>query len=136
MVYALMIAYLWWQGPSPVSRISRDNRTRLEAEQAYRAGRYDRALTLYADLSRTTATSDPAVRLNLGHAYFQLNQYAKAARQYTTLLQSDRPDLRTVAATQLGVIACLSRDSATALGFFQQALLEDYTNEPARYNYE
>ena len=109
---------------------------RQEAQAAYQTGNYARALTLYAYLSRTTTTIDPAVRLNLGHTYFQLKQYPKAKMQYETLLLSDRPDLRTVAATQLGVMACLERDSATALTLFQQALLENADNEPARYNFE
>lgn len=109
---------------------------RQEAQAAYQTGHFTRALTLYAYLSRTTTTIDPAVRLNLGHTYFQLKQYTKAKLQYETLLQSDRPDLRTVAATQLGVMACLERDSAAALTLFQQALLENADNEPARYNFE
>lgn len=104
---------------------------------AYRAGQFDRALTLYAYLSQTSSTTiDPAVRLNMGHTYFRLGRYARAKLQYETLLRSDRSDLRTVAATQLGVMACFGRDSVRALALFRQALLENADNEPARYNYE
>lgn len=135
MVYAFLIAWLWW--PEPLTnQISRNNRARQEAERAYRAGQFDRALTLYAYLSRTTTTIDPAVRLNLGHTYFRLRQYASAKPQYEILLRSDRPDLRTVAATQLGIMACFDRDSVRALTLFRQALLENADNEPARYNFE
>ena len=135
MLYVFLVAWLWWMEPL-TNQISRSNRARREAEQAYRAGRFDRALTLYARLSRTTTAIDPAVRLNLGHTYFQLGQYARAKPQYETLLRSNRPDLRTVAATQLGIMACFDRDSATALTLFRQALLENPDNEPARYNFE
>lgn len=135
MVYAFLIAWLWWTEPL-TNQISRNNRARQEAEIAYRAGRFDRALTLYANLSRTTTTIDPAVRLNLGHTYFRLGQYANARTQYEILLRSDRRDLRTVAATQLGVMACFDRDTAKALTLFRQALLENADNEPARYNFE
>ena len=135
MVYLFLIARLWWM-EIPANHISQNNQARQEAEVAYRSGRFDRALTLYAHLSRTTTTIDLAVRLNLGHTYFQLRQYTNAKSQYETLLQSDRSDLRTVSATQLGVIACFDGDSATALTLFRQALLEDATNEPARYNFE
>lgn len=134
MIYLLFITWLGWTD-SFTDQISRNNRARQEAEVAYRAGRFDRALTLYAYLSQTTTTIDPAVRLNLGHTYFRLRQYDKAKPQYETLLR-DRSDLRTVAATQLGVMACFDRDSATALRLFRQALLEDADNEPARYNFE
>jgi tetratricopeptide (TPR) repeat protein len=72
----------------------------------------------------------------MGHTYFQLKQYQKARPQYEALLRSGKTELRSVAATQLGVIACIQEDSAMALILFQQALLEDANNEPARYNFE
>ncbi len=136
MIYLLISAWLRWNELLPVSPISRNNQIRQEAQTAYQAGLYTQALSLYAQLSRNTTTIDPAVRLNLGHTYFQLKQYMQAKPQYETLLQSDRPDLRTVAATQLGVITCLEGDSATALTLFRQALLENADNESARYNFE
>ena len=136
MIYLLITAWVWWAELLPVSPVSRTNQMRQEAQTAYQAGRYTHALRLYTTLSRTTTTLDPAVRLNLGHTYFQLTQYTKAKPQYETLLQSDRPDLRTIAATQLGVIACLEGDSTTALSLFEKALLENADNEPARYNFE
>lgn len=136
MIYVFIVAWLWWPESLSFNQISRNNQARQEAQAAYQSGHYNQALTLYTYLSRTTITIDPAVRLNLGHTYFQLKQYKKAKPQYETLLQSDRPDLRTAAATQLGVMACLEGDSATALTLFQQALLEYADNEPARYNFE
>ncbi|QDK79549.1 hypothetical protein EXU85_13415 [Spirosoma sp. KCTC 42546] len=136
MIYILIAAWLWLTDMLPVNHISQNNQARQEAQTAYQAGQYQRALTLYAYLSTRTTTIDPAVRLNLGHTYFKLKQYARAKPQYETLLQSDRPDLRTAAATQLGVMACLEGDSATALTLFQQALLENADNESARYNFE
>ena len=136
MIYLLITIWLWWHSVLPINQISVNNQARRDAEAAYNAGQYTRALSLYTYLSRTTTTIDPAVRLNLGHTYFQLNRFSKARPQYETLLRSDRPDLRTVAATQLGVIACMERDSAAALSLFRQALLEDSENEPARYNFE
>ena len=133
----VIAAWLWWNNLLTLqARFHGIIRLRQEAQAAYQAGQYGRALTLYAYLSRTTTTIDPAVRLNLGHTYFNLKQYAKARPQYETLLQSDRSDLRTAAATQLGVMACLKRDSARALSLFEQALLENADNEPARYNFE
>ena len=136
MFYLLITAWLWWDTLFSLNQISQNNQARQEAQAAYQAGNYTRALYLYAYLSRTTTTIDLGVRLNLGHTYFQLKQYNKAKPQYETLLQSDRPDLRAAAATQLGVMACLEGDSAVALSLFQRALLENPDNEPARYNFE
>ncbi|QHV99636.1 tetratricopeptide repeat protein [Spirosoma endbachense] len=136
MIYLFIAAWLWWDTPHSLNQISRNNEARQEAEAAYKAGDYTRAMHLYASLSRITTTIDPGVRLNLGHTYFHLKRYGKARSQYEALLHSDRTDLRTVAATQLGVMACLQKDSAIALTFFERALLEDPDNEPARYDFE
>ncbi|GAB3888557.1 tetratricopeptide repeat protein [Spirosoma agri] len=136
MIYLFIAAWLWWDVPQSLNQISRNNEVRKESEAAYNAGDYTRAMHLYANLSRITTSIDPGVRLNLGHTYFHLKRYGKARSQYEALLHSDRPDLRTVAATQLGVIACLQQDSTSALIFFEQALLEDPNNEPARYDFE
>lgn len=136
MRYLFVALWLWWHQFNTLNQISLNNQARQEAQAAYESGQYQRALQLYAALSRNTTTIDPAVRLNLGHTYFQLKRYGKARPQYETLLQSDRPDLRTVAATQLGVITCLEHDTTTALALFEQALLENPENEPARYNFE
>lgn len=136
MIYLLITAWLWWNNLFSLNPISRNNQARQEAQAAYQSGNYRRALALYVYLSRTTTTIDPAVRLNLGHTYFQLKQYGQAKPQYETLLQSDRADLRTAAATQLGVLSCLEGDSTTALSLFKRALLENPENEPARYNFE
>ena len=136
MIYLFIAAWLWWPEPPSPNAISRHNQARQQAEAAYQAGQYHWALGLYIYLSRTTTPPDPAVQLNLGHTYFQLKRYQPAKFQYAALLQSDRPDLRTAAATQLGVIACFEGDSAAALTLFRQALLEDADNEPARYDFE
>ncbi len=141
MIAWQLMTWLWWMGgfpsqPLPISQVSQLNQARQDAGFAYGAGQYQRALSLYNYISEVSNDPDPMVQLNLGHTYFQLRQYNKAAQQYTSLQQEDLPRLRTVAATQLGVIACIRRDSSTALNLFKQALLIDFTNEPARRNFE
>lgn len=136
MIYLLLTAWFWWNEWFSLNQISRNNQARQEAQQAYQAGHYHQALALYTYLGQTTTTIDLGVRLNLGHTYFQLKQYKRAKAQYETLLQTERVDLRTVAATQLGVIACLEGDSTRALVLFEQALLENADNAAARYNFE
>lgn len=141
MLILFVIHWLWGAAWLPgqslsVNQISQTNQARQDADFAYRAGQYQRALTLYTYLSEMSNAPDPMINLNLGHTYFQLRQYGKAAQQYSKLQQADLPKLRTVATTQLGVISCIRQDSSTALSLFKQALLIDYTNEPARYNFE
>ncbi|QJD79366.1 tetratricopeptide repeat protein [Spirosoma rhododendri] len=136
MLYVMLLGWLWWNDLPVLTQISRNNQARREAERAYQSAHYARAVQLYTQLSNIDAQDDPAIRLNLGHAYFKLGQYQRAKTQYEPLLHTDAPALRTVAATQLGVIACARRDSAGALTLFEQALLEDPANEAARYDYE
>jgi len=141
MIVWQLMAWLWWAGwlpsqPLPISQVSQTNQARQDAGFAYKAGQYQRALSLYTYLDEVSNAPDYIVQLNLGHTYFQLRQYSKAAQKYTRLQQADLPELRSVAATQLGVIACIRRDSSAALSLFRQALLIDFTNEPARRNFE
>ncbi|GAA4402205.1 hypothetical protein GCM10023187_17150 [Nibrella viscosa] len=134
MTHLLIFIFLsLWQHRS-IDQISRHNLARKEAEAAYTAGTYKVAAERYAYLNRSPA--DGAVRLNAGHAYFRLNQLDLAREQYEALLRQDDPELASMAAVQLGVIACYQRDSATALTFFRQALLQNANSEPARYNFE
>ncbi|GAB3995280.1 hypothetical protein GCM10028807_35020 [Spirosoma daeguense] len=136
MFYFLVAAWLLWSEKLPVNQISQNNQARQQAQKAYQAGDFKQALRLYTYLSQVAKTPEPSVQLNLGHTYFQLKQYQKAKPQYESLLYSGSPELRTAAAHQLGVLACLSGDSATALALFQESLLENPENEPARYNFE
>ncbi|GAB3710815.1 hypothetical protein GCM10027592_47850 [Spirosoma flavus] len=136
MLYLLIAAWFLLPELLPANQISQNNKARQEAQKAYQTGNFKRALGLYTKLNRTSSLADPAVRLNLGHTYFQLKQYQKARSEYESLLRSASPELRTSAAHQLGVLACLEGDSTTALVLFQEALLENPGNEPARYNFE
>ncbi len=136
MLYLMLSVWLWWNDLPILTQISRNNQARREAERAYQSAHYARAVQLYTQLVHVDAQADPAVRLNLGHAYFKLGQYERASTQYESLLHTETPFLRATAATQLGVIACARRDSAGALRLFEQALLEEPANEAARYDYE
>ena len=78
MIYLVVAAWLWLNNLLAQNQVSQNNQARQDAQAAYQAGRYQRALDLYAYLSQRTTTIDPAVRLNLGHTYFNLKQYAKA----------------------------------------------------------
>lgn len=131
-----LILLVWFWNNRSLDQISRNNVARKDAEVAYLAADYKQAVDRYTYLTHTLTVPDPAIQLNLGHAYFRLGAYEQARKQYAALLQLDKPDLSAIAAIQLGVIACVQRDSATALGLFRQALLIDPNSEAARYDFE
>ena len=123
-----------WFDLSPFGDISRRNQARRQAENAYQRTDYAMAARLYANLLETT--SDPEARLNFAHTLFHQRKYVAARRQYTALMRAKQTAVATAATVQMGVLACVGRDSATALAYFRQALLQDPDNQIARFNYE
>lgn len=123
-------------GDSSLGLVSRRNRARKQAALAYQAGRYDEALRLYRYVVDTSPTPSLAERVNLGQVYFQLRQYKLAKREFEQPGTDATPQLTATAATQLGLLACLDKDTTTALTQFQKALLNNPDNYAARQNYE
>jgi tetratricopeptide (TPR) repeat protein len=132
--------YLWlwvlvsWLDLGLFGDISRRNQTRRQVEIAYQKADYKTAAQLYATILETTP--DPAARLNFAHTLFHQQKYVAARRQYGPLMRAKVVDVATVATMQMGVLACLGRDSATALMYFRQAILQNPDNQVARFNYE
>ncbi|WP_375446626.1 hypothetical protein [uncultured Fibrella sp.] len=139
LVSLLIIAAPWFEtslAETKLGLISQRNRVRRQALAAYQAGRYQEALTHYRYLVQSSSTPTPGERVNLGHVYFRLGQYASAKRQYEQTDSTATPDLQAVAATQLGLLACFNKDTTTALSQFRNALLNNPDNKAARQNFE
>ncbi|CCH01374.1 tetratricopeptide repeat protein [Fibrella aestuarina BUZ 2] len=121
---------------SSLGLVSRRNRARKQAAVAYRSGRYAEALALYRYVEETTPTPTLAERINVAQSLFQLRQYKAAQRELQQPGADPTPELTATAATQLGVLACLAKDTTSALTHFQKALLSNPNNMAARQNYE
>ncbi|RYF62019.1 MAG: hypothetical protein EOO39_31075 [Cytophagaceae bacterium] len=135
----LIIAATWFEttlAETKLGLISRRNQVRRQATEAYRAKRYQEALTHYRYLVRSSSSPSLGERINLGHVYFQLGQYASAKRQYEQTGTGTTPQLVAVADTQLGLLACINKDTTTALSQFRSALLNNPDNRVARQNFE
>ena len=135
----LIIVVTWFDsmvGVPKLGLISRRNQVRRQAALAYQAGRFQEALTHYRYLVQSNPSPLMGEHVNLGHVYFRLNQYAFAKRQYELGGAEATPTLLAVAAAQLGLLACMSNDTVSALGHFRDALLNDPNNEVARQNFE
>ncbi|KAB7728115.1 hypothetical protein F5984_20415 [Rudanella paleaurantiibacter] len=134
LILSFLLAAIWPFGS--FDSISQNNRARKEADNAFRAGDYKRAVQYYAFLIKQPAQTEAAIWLNLGHAYFALGQYGQANAAYQRFEPTETGPLLAVAYVQRSVIACAARDTSRALQLLQQALLIDPQNEPARYNFE
>ncbi|MFD1143410.1 hypothetical protein ACFQ4C_19950 [Larkinella insperata] len=136
MTYLILSVLLWLYDNRSFDKISRDNIARMEGLKAYQAGDYKRAVEQYNTLVNSTLFVEPSARLNLAHSYFQLRQYAQAQQQYRLVAQVNQLGLAASAEVQLGVIAVLQGDSATALSLFRKALTTVPALEAAQFNYE
>nr|WP_293835345.1 hypothetical protein [uncultured Arsenicibacter sp.] len=136
MRFFVLIAGVWlwnWQG---FDQISVRNLALKQAEEAYAAKNYARAAEHYGFLVKTEQKINPDIHLNFGHALFHTRQYPLARQEYMKVLRYSDQDVAATATNQLGVIACLERDSAVALSFFREAMLNNPADKSARYNYE
>ena len=135
----LLIAATWFNtmlGETSLGLVSRRNQVRRQAAAAYQSGRYQEALSHYRFLLKSSPEPSLGEQVNLGHVYFKLGQYAAAKRQYEQGGTGATPQLMAVAATQLGLLACLSKDTTMALLHLRNALLNDPDNRAARQNFE
>lgn len=121
---------------SKLGLISRRNQARKQAEIAYTNGEFQRALAQFKTVLDTGDPVSPVEHLAVAHIYFQLHQFAPATYHYNLVNGLVAPPVFSIAAAQLGVLACYRRDTATALLQFQRALLSDPENSAARANYE
>ncbi len=133
-VYLWLVMLLAWLDLGGFGDISRRNQARRQAENAYQQADYGTAAQLYAAL--LNRSPDPVARLNFAHTLFHQHRYVAARRQYGPLVRAKQASVATAATVQMGVLACIGHDSAMALTYFRQALLQDTDNQTARFNYE
>ncbi|MFP4095481.1 MAG: tetratricopeptide repeat protein [Cyclobacteriaceae bacterium] len=119
-----------------IDNIATVNRLKKEAEQAYKNGDYATAVTHYRTLVDSLNVQDDNVKLNLAHSLIQAGDTISARRNYSTLVRSSQPEVKSVAYQQLGIIASEQQEYEESLASFKEALKANPANEEARYNYE
>ena len=106
------------------------------AEEAYKNGEYDAAISSFRLLTDSLGISEDPILLNLANAYYQQKDTTNAAHYYSRLLGSNDEKLRSLAYQQMGVINKQKNKLNEAISDFKAALKSDPLNEDARYNYE
>jgi len=113
------------------------NELKKKAQEAYEDQDYVTAAYNYQVLIDSLGVTDPAIKLNLAHCYFNLDNETDAINYYRNLCAEDVEEpLRSVAYQQLGVINASKNELKVALEDFKAALRANPANEDARYNYE
>jgi Ca-activated chloride channel family protein len=117
-------------------KIGKVNSAKTEARKAYVSGDYKKAVEKYRYLTDSLDVMDDEVMLNLANAYYQTNDTTNASSVYQTLTGSVKPQIRSKAQQQLGVLNHKQGKFEEALNNFKQAIKADGNNIDAKYNYE
>ena len=103
--------------------------------RAYEAGAYDRALEGFVD-RQVERPDDPALKLNIGSARYQMNDYEEAVSQYSQAALAGDQLLRSEALYNLGNTAYRQGKLGEAIDFYMGALDLNPDDEDAKFNLE
>lgn len=117
-------------------RISKANKAKEQASEAFAKKNYDLAISRYKYLLDTLKTKDERAQLNLAHCYMRKADYTNAQNYYTSATKLADRQLRSIAFQQLGILASEKENKEDAIANFKNALRNNPANEQARFNYE
>ena len=116
-------------------QIAKINSLKKEAAKEFSAGNYESAIKTY-QLLDSMGVDDPALKLNLAHAYYNLKDTTGAISNYQSVLTASDKKLRSIAYQQLGVMKKETKKYEESLQDLKSSLKADPTNEGARFDYE
>lgn len=119
-----------------ITKIAKVNRAKQLAEEAYKKGEFENAISSFRLLTDSLGITEDAIFLNLANSYFNQSDTTNAAQYYSKVLTSENLQLRSLAYQQMGVINKQKNELDKALSDFKSSLKSDPTNEDSRYNYE
>lgn len=105
-----------------------DFRTLDQAKEAYAAGNYAEAAMLY----ETVENKNDDLRFNLGDAYYKVQKYDEALKQYE---QVRKPELRAKALHNMGNAYAKTQKIDEAIASYEEALKQS-DDEDTKYNLE
>ncbi|MEM9897053.1 MAG: hypothetical protein AAF789_11855 [Bacteroidota bacterium] len=133
MKYLIGILLVILTDPSEISTI---NKLKKKAEQEFLASNYEAAKGTYHILLDSMNVDDPAVKLNLAHAYYHLKDTSGAKTYYNGLTGATDKKLSSIALQQLGVMSKEEGKLEKSLEQLKSAIKADPLNSGARYDYE
>jgi hypothetical protein len=129
----ILLASLFANDPLRISKI---NKAKSQAKEAFNSGDYKTAIEKYRLLIDSLGVKEEALTLNLANAYYLANDTASAFPMYQQLTESIDKTITSKANQQLGVMTNKRGKPEEALNYFKQAVKSDPFNEDARYDYE
>ena len=122
--------------PSSWTRVTRLNNAIKTAEKSYAEVNYAQSVTDHLVLINDFQVSADELNFDLGLSHQYSDKVDEALTWYDQASQSPTKMLASFAFNQAGVIQGNKKEYEVALSKFQSALIQDPTNEQARYNYE
>lgn len=122
--------------PSSWTRITKLNNAIKTAEKSYAEANYEQAVIDHLVLVNEFEHKSPQLSYDLGLSHHYSEKLDEAQTWYDQATQSPDKTLVSFAFNQNGVIIGNKKEYEAALSKFKSALIQDPTNEQARYNYE
>lgn len=122
--------------PQFYTNIEQKNRYIDEFNHKMEARDFKGAIAVFERLEEVHRVIDIHLRLDAAHAYFALGDTSAARINYEFSRDLSDPGQSSVSRNQLGILALMRKDTATALNFFRSAIERDNRLKEARFNYE
>src|SRR5688572_15710600 len=135
MKFTALIILLLFASVDPAT-VKKINSAKSAAEDAFKGGDYPTAIRHYRYLVDSLGVMEDEVILNLANAMYLAKDTANAFSNYQAVTDSNKPDIRSKAYQQLGIMANQQGRAEEALNLFKQAIKAEPANDAARYNYE
>lgn len=119
-----------------IGDIASINQLKREAETAFQNKFWNVAISKYKLLTDRYGVKEPAVLLNLAHAYFEAQEMSMALMNYEQAAKIGDKAIQTVAYQQAALIKAQSGQLEDALKYLRSSLRSSPNNQAARYNYE
>jgi len=119
-----------------IGDIATINQLKREAKTAFQNKYWNVAINKYRLLIEQYQVKEPAVLLNLAHAYFEAKEMSIALVTYEQAAKSSNKAIQTVAYQQAALIKAESGQLEDALKYLRNSLRASPNNQSARYNYE
>ena len=114
---------------------SAGTKRKLDPYSAYEAGEYDRALEGFVD-QRVARPDDAQLQLNVGSAYYKLEDFQAAEQEYRRASETEKERLRAEALYNLGNAAYRQGRLEEAVTLYQDSLALASDDQDAKYNLE
>ena len=133
MKFVILLLIIGINDPNNIALI---NAYKADAEQSFLAKDFSQAVSQYKFLMDSLNVNEDAIHLNLGHAYHQMGDTAKARTAYNQATLSSNADLKSIAYQQLGVISKSNKNLKESLAYLKASIKANPANSDAKYDFE